>query len=230
MELVEGDQSTHSRTDDEKVESLRSWLAEPWNDRWLDNHDNPKMPGHNSRSAYDLRPLFPSRAHGKILITTRSADLTYTKRLDLKEVESVDVALKLLSQRASRDMTKGMLSDFQIFHCRGHELFEAGSNMPVILDELSITSAKISTINDELPLMSGKITTIHDDMPVLADKVTVIHDELPAIRVALERLAVSSGGRVFDGMQTDSVTVESTSSGETHPCTVWARSICCAIR
>jgi NB-ARC domain/N-terminal domain on NACHT_NTPase and P-loop NTPases len=119
--LIEGDQSTHPRTEDEKVESLRSWLAEPWNDGWLlmfDNHDNPKMPGHNSSSAYDLRPLFPSRAHGKILITTRSANLTYTKQLDLKEVESVDVALKLLSQRASRDMTKGTLSNFQIFQSK----------------------------------------------------------------------------------------------------------------
>jgi len=100
----------------------------------------------------------------------------------------------------------------------------------MILDELSITSANVSNLHDELPLMSGKITTIHDDMPVLADKVTVIHDELPAIRDALERLAVSSGGGIFDGMQTDGVTVESTSSDGTHPCIIWARSIRHAIR
>jgi hypothetical protein len=119
--LIEGDQSAHPKTEDEKVESLRSWLAEPWNDGWLlifDNHDNPKMPGHNSSSAYDLRPLFPSRVHGKILITTRSANLTYTKQLNLKEVESVDVTLKLLSQRASRDMTKGILNNFQILQSK----------------------------------------------------------------------------------------------------------------
>jgi ACT domain-containing protein len=52
----------------------------------------------------------------------------------------------------------------------------------VILNELSVTFAKILTFHDKLPMMSGKIITIHNDIPVLAGKVTVIHDELPAIR------------------------------------------------
>ena len=99
----------------------------------------------------------------------------------------------------------------------------------MILSELSITSAKISTLHDELPLISGKITTIHDDMPVLAEKVTVIHDELPALRDAVERLAVSSVGGMFDRIQTNNVTAESTSSSRTHPCTIWAGLLCHAI-
>lgn len=67
--------------------------------------------------AYDLRKLFPARDHGKILITTRSANLTYTKQLALKELETADVALKLLSQRAGWDMGKGKL-DISKSHCK----------------------------------------------------------------------------------------------------------------
>lgn len=85
---------------------------------------------------------------------------------------------------------------------------DTAGKVTMIQDELSIISAAASTLHNELPMMSGKITTIHDDMPVLADKVTVIHDELPAIRDALERLVVSSGGRMFDRMEAESVSVE----------------------
>jgi hypothetical protein len=65
------------------------------------------MPGDRSPGAYDLRSLFPSRTHGNILITTRSTKLAYSKRIYLKELGSVDLALDLMSQRADRDMTKG---------------------------------------------------------------------------------------------------------------------------
>lgn len=85
---------------------------------------------------------------------------------------------------------------------------DMAGKVTMIQDELSIISAAASTLHNELPMISGRITTIHEDMPVLADKVTVIHDELPAIRDALERLVVSSGGRVFDRMQAESVSVE----------------------
>ena len=102
-------------TEDEKVQSFRDWLAEPWNTDWLlifDNHDNPALPGTTSPSAYDLRSLFPSRDHGKILISSRSADLTYTRRFYLKELEAFDTAKELLSHRAGRDITQGMSRHF----------------------------------------------------------------------------------------------------------------------
>ena len=84
----------------------------------------------------------------------------------------------------------------------------------IILNELSVTSAKISTLHDELP-----------------SKVTVIHNELPAIRDALERLSVSiiTDAELFDGIWTDGMTVESTNSSGTYPCIIGTGSICHAI-
>ena len=107
-DCIGGDQSAHPPNEDLKAEKFRSWLAEPWNHQWLlifDNHDNPRMPGDHSPGAYDLRSLLPSRAHGNILITTRSTKLAYSKRIFLKELESVDQAVDLMSHRAGRDMT-----------------------------------------------------------------------------------------------------------------------------
>ena len=84
----------------------------------------------------------------------------------------------------------------------------------VILDELSVTSAKISTLHDELP-----------------SNVTVIHDELSAIRDALERLSVSiiTDAELFDRTWTDGMAVESTNSSGIHPCIIGTGSICHAI-
>lgn len=109
-DCVCGDQSAQASTPDQKAELFRGWLAEPWNDQWLlifNNHDNPQVPGDCSPGAYDLQTLFPSRTHGNILITTRSTELVYTKRIYLKELENIDLSLDLMSQRAGRDITKG---------------------------------------------------------------------------------------------------------------------------
>lgn len=85
-----------------QVEQVRRWLSEDWNNRWLmifDNYDDPK--------SFDIRPYFPHRAHGHILITTRTQKLTYSKRLMLKRFDNVESGLAILAQRSDRDLTTG---------------------------------------------------------------------------------------------------------------------------
>ena len=130
----------------EKVQMFRDWLAEPWNTDWLlifDNHNHPALPGRTSASAYDLRSLFPSRAHGKILISSRSADLTYTRRFCLKELETVGTAKELLSQRAGRDMTRGMSRHF----CR-HSVFDICVGSHLLLPVRSSILAYLASFSE----------------------------------------------------------------------------------
>jgi N-terminal domain on NACHT_NTPase and P-loop NTPases len=98
--------------DDEKVaiERVRRWLSEPGNDQWLlifDNYDDPRLPGLRSPTGYDIRPFFPTRSQGSILITTRSTKLVFSKHLHLHKLEDVSTSMAILSQRSGRDLSNG---------------------------------------------------------------------------------------------------------------------------
>ncbi|KAL8993511.1 MAG: hypothetical protein Q9188_007312 [Gyalolechia gomerana] len=94
-------------TDDEKVkvDKVRRWLSDSQNDRWLlifDNYDDPRLPGMDSFTGYDIRTYFPSRAQGSILITTRSRRLLFAKQLLLKKLEGIEQSLAVLAARSGR--------------------------------------------------------------------------------------------------------------------------------
>ncbi|KAL9591462.1 MAG: hypothetical protein Q9179_007698, partial [Wetmoreana sp. 5 TL-2023] len=93
--------------DDEKlqIDKVRRWLSEAGNDQWLlifDNYDNPRLPGIDSSTGYDIRTYFPHRAQGSILITTRSPRLLFAKQLPLKKLEDVEQSLAILAVRSGR--------------------------------------------------------------------------------------------------------------------------------
>jgi hypothetical protein len=99
-------------TDDEKVkiEQVRRWLSEPGNDRWLlifDNYDDPHLPGIRSSTGYDIRPFFPPRSQGRIIITSRSPRLTFGKQLRVQKLEDVKTGVAILSQRSGQDFSQG---------------------------------------------------------------------------------------------------------------------------
>ena len=99
-------------TDDEKVkiEQVRRWLSEPGNDRWLlifDNYDDPHLPGIRSSTGYDIRPFFPPRSQGRIIITSRSPRLTFGKQLRVRKLEDVKTGVVILSQRSGQDFSQG---------------------------------------------------------------------------------------------------------------------------
>ena len=101
--------------DDEKlkIDKVRRWLSEPGNDQWLiifDNYDNPRLPGLENEVGYDLRSYFPHRAQGSILITTRSPQLLFAKRLHLKKLENIEQSLAILAAGSGRKITGGKVT------------------------------------------------------------------------------------------------------------------------
>ena len=92
------------------AQQVRQWLSRPDNDRWLvlyDNYDDPRLPGMDTSTGYDIRHFFPHRAHGSILITTRSPRLTYAKQLRLNKIDNVDQSLSILAARSGREINGG---------------------------------------------------------------------------------------------------------------------------
>jgi hypothetical protein len=92
------------------VQQARQWLSQPGNDHWLmvyDNYDDPRLPGIDSSTGYDIRNFFPQRAHGSILITTRSPRLAFAKQLRLEKLDDMDQSLTILATRSGREVKEG---------------------------------------------------------------------------------------------------------------------------
>ena len=107
-------QSADSNSEKLKINKVRHWLSEPGNDQWLfifDNYDDPRLPGMNSSTGYDVRSYFPHRAQGSILITTRSPQLPFAKQLPLKKLDSIEQSLAILATRSGRKVDEGMNKD-----------------------------------------------------------------------------------------------------------------------
>lgn len=95
---------------EQMAQLARQWLSRPDNDRWLviyDNYDDPRLPGMDSSTGYDIRHFFPHRTHGSILITTRSPRLTYAKQLRLDKLDNIDQSLSILAARSGRQIRGG---------------------------------------------------------------------------------------------------------------------------
>ena len=92
------------------VQQARKWLSQQGNDRWLivyDNYDDLRMPGINSATGYDIRTYFPFRSQGSILITTRSPQLAFAKRLPVTKLQDIDQSLAILATRSGRKIDGG---------------------------------------------------------------------------------------------------------------------------
>jgi hypothetical protein len=91
---------------DEAVEAVKRWLNSAGNDRWLaiyDNHDTPKLPGHDEPGTFDIQPFLPEVDHGAILITTRSSQLQLDRPVAVKKLREIEQSLEILSQTSRRD-------------------------------------------------------------------------------------------------------------------------------
>jgi hypothetical protein len=96
--------------DERMVQQARRWLSRRDNDKWLviyDNYDDLQLPGVASQSGYDVRNFFPTRAHGSILITTRSPRMVFAKLLRLKKLDRIDQGLQILLTRSGRNTDGG---------------------------------------------------------------------------------------------------------------------------
>ena len=101
---------TDAHKEEQLVQQARQWLSQQGNDNWLivyDNYDNPRLPGIDSATGYDIRAYFPSRAHGSILITTRSPRLAFAKQLRITKLQDVGLSLAILATRSGRKVDGG---------------------------------------------------------------------------------------------------------------------------
>lgn len=92
------------------VQQARQWLSQQGNDKWLivyDNYDDPRLPGMDSGTGYDIRAYFPSRLQGSILITTRSPGLAFAKQLPVTKLQDIGQSLAILATRSGRDVDGG---------------------------------------------------------------------------------------------------------------------------
>jgi hypothetical protein len=95
-----------------KIDKVRRWLSEPGNDQWLlifDNYDDPRLPGMDSSTGYDIRAYFPYRAQASILITTRSPRLLFAKQLPLKKLRDIEQSLAILAAGSGRKVDGGKI-------------------------------------------------------------------------------------------------------------------------
>ena len=104
---------TDTHEEERLVQQARQWLSQPGNDKWLvmyDNYDDPRLPGMDSSTGYDIRAYFPSRAQGSILITTRSPRLRFAKQLPLKKLEDIKQSLAILAATSGRKVDGGKIN------------------------------------------------------------------------------------------------------------------------
>jgi hypothetical protein len=91
---------------DEAADAVRRWLSSAGNDRWLviyDNHDTPKLPGHDEPGTFDMRPFLPEADQGAVLITTRSSQVQLGRPVAVKKLRDIEHSLEILSQTSRRE-------------------------------------------------------------------------------------------------------------------------------
>ncbi|PQE31108.1 nb-arc and tpr domain protein [Rutstroemia sp. NJR-2017a WRK4] len=100
---------TNQLDEDLAIRSIRQWLSEPENDKWLviyDNYDDPQLPGRQGSTGYNIRQFFSYRAQGSILITTRSSRVNFGKQLQLRKLGNVHQSLAILAKYSGKDTSR----------------------------------------------------------------------------------------------------------------------------
>ena len=102
---------------DRVVSAVKAWLNLQENARWLliyDNYDNPRLSKNSDRSTVDIRQYLPQGDHGSIIITTRSARVTQSRRLRVQKLAGLEDGLKILANMSGREgIENGVLYNYQ---------------------------------------------------------------------------------------------------------------------
>jgi hypothetical protein len=107
LDKVNNSSMTDAADEDHVLHQVRQWFSQQDNDQWLllfDNYDDPKLPGVNSPTGYDIRQYFLFRAQGAILIASRSRRLKFARELELRKLDDEEQNLEILSNRSGRDL------------------------------------------------------------------------------------------------------------------------------
>ena len=96
--------------EEQATQLVREWLSQAKNKTWLlmlDNYDDPRLPGIRSSIGYDIRTYFPYSTQGSILITTRSARITFARPVRLNKFSEFNQSLAVLARRSGRQTQGG---------------------------------------------------------------------------------------------------------------------------
>lgn len=90
---------------DDVIDSVKAWLSQPYNTRWLiiyDNYDNPKLASNKDPTAVDITEYFPEAYQGCVVITTRLAEVEIGHLIHVTRLEDVRDGLQILSNTSRR--------------------------------------------------------------------------------------------------------------------------------
>ena len=110
FDKVKDSSMTDAADEGRVLHQVRQWFSQEDNSQWLllfDNYDDPKLPGVNSPTGYDIRQYFPFRTQGSILITSRSHRLKFARELGLHKLDDEEQNLEILTNRSGRDIKSG---------------------------------------------------------------------------------------------------------------------------
>lgn len=124
------------KDDEEAVRTVKRWLSEPRNNRWLlvyDNYDHPQL-GNDCKPArqdadivgdleeedyllpkgYNIHRYLPDIHHGAVVVTTRSSLVDIGELIRLQKLKSKEDSLHILKSTSRRQETQdGMLTPDQ---------------------------------------------------------------------------------------------------------------------
>jgi hypothetical protein len=89
----------------EIVATVKAWLSQSWNTRWLlifDNYDNPKFLNETDSTAVDVKDYFPESHQGSIIITTRVSALQMGSHVHVQKMANTEDGLKILANTSRR--------------------------------------------------------------------------------------------------------------------------------
>ena len=96
---------------DDVVDTVKAWLSQPNNTRWLliyDNYDNPKLPGNTDPAAVDIQKFLPESYQGSVVITTRSSQVRIGHPIQIHKLGDMRDCLEILSNASRREgLTSG---------------------------------------------------------------------------------------------------------------------------
>ncbi|KAJ9635249.1 hypothetical protein H2199_008737 [Coniosporium tulheliwenetii] len=101
---------------DEAVDTIKRWLSNSKNNRWLlvyDNYDTPKLPECHEPGAFDIKSFLPEGHQGAVIITTRSSQLKVGHLIPVKKLQNIDRSLEILSHASGRQGLSNGLDKFR---------------------------------------------------------------------------------------------------------------------
>ncbi|KAF2670106.1 hypothetical protein BT63DRAFT_412865 [Microthyrium microscopicum] len=90
---------------EQAVVAVREWLDLQQNKGWLmvfDNYDNPKRAGIDDDTSVDIKNFLPQTEHGAVVVTTRSMEVGFGHRIQIKKLQNPKDQLQILANTSGR--------------------------------------------------------------------------------------------------------------------------------